>query len=100
MEIPASNNPKGLYEMLPFEFRFLGTTDALRKFLNSLSQSDWFFAVRSVQVAGEQPAGMAGGGETAGSADTTGAAKRTVLNVIVRVDLIEFPQQPVAKPST
>lgn len=99
MDVPASNNPKSLYEMLPFEFRFAGTTDALRNFLNSLSQSDWFFAVRSVQVAGEQPA-AAGAGETTAAAEAMGAAKRTVLNVIVRIDLIEFPQQPAAKPST
>ena len=99
METVESTGPKGLYETLPFEFRFVGTTDSLRMFLNNLSQSDWFFAVRSVQVAGEQPAAPTGAGETATPAPAS-APKRAVLNLAVRVDLIEFPQQPVSKPKT
>jgi hypothetical protein len=95
MDTPVST--KGLYEVLPFEFRFVGTTDALRTFLNNLSQSDWFFAVRSVQVAGEQPAAPAGANEAVVAA---AAPKRTVLTVTIRVDLIEFPQQPASKPKT
>jgi hypothetical protein len=95
MDAPVSS--KGLYDVLPFEFRFAGTTDALRTFLNNLSQADWFFAVRSVQVTGEQPAAPTGTGEIAAAA---AAPKRTVLTVTVRVDLIEFPQQSVAKPKT
>lgn len=99
MDIPISNDPKGLYEMLPFEFRFICTTEALRTFLNSLSTSEWFFAVRSVHIMGEPPAPPTGTGEVS-SAETTAGAKRTVLNVTVRIDLIEFPPQPVAKPNT
>jgi hypothetical protein len=85
--------------MLPFEFRFICTTEALRTFLNSLSTSEWFFAVRSVHIIGEPPAPPTGTGEVP-SAETTAGAKRTVLNVTVRIDLIEFPPQPVAKPNT
>jgi hypothetical protein len=95
MDITVSN--KGLYDVLPFEFRFVGTTDALRAFLNNLSQSEWFFAVRSVQVAGEQPAAPTGANEAVIAA---AAAKRSVLTVTIRVDLIEFPQQSVSKPKT
>jgi len=101
LDIPVSN--KGLYEVMPFEFRFAGTTDSLRNFLNSLSKSDWFFAVRSVQAAGEQPT-TPGVGETGGPAPTAaeagGLGKKMLVNVIVRIDLIEFPPRPPGKPNT
>jgi hypothetical protein len=92
LDIPISVDPKGSYETLPFELRFACTTEALRTFLNSLSKSDWFFAVRSVHVTGPTPAT-----EATTTAETT--ARRTVLNVTIRVDLIEFPPKPPAKPS-
>ena len=99
LDIPISHDARGLYEILPFEFRFTCTTDSLRTFLNSLSKSEWLFAVRSVQVMGEPPAPPTAAGEPT-AAEIAANAKRTVLNVTVRVDLIEFPPPPVAKPST
>ncbi|HUJ10048.1 MAG TPA: Amuc_1100 family pilus-like protein [Verrucomicrobiae bacterium] len=97
LDVPG-NVPKGLYEMLPFEFHFSGTKDALQAFLNSLSQSQWFFAVRSVEVVGEQPVTGAGLGTEPVPSETAAAPKRTVLKVTTRIDLIEFPQEPAPKP--
>jgi len=100
---PAGANSKGLYETLPFEFRFACTTPALRTFLNKLSQSEWFFAVRYVQVTGESPstsAGESGAPGGASSAGTTAGAHRVPLHVTARIDLVEFPPKPPAKPKT
>ena len=104
--VPISTDPKGLYETLPFEFRFTCTTTALRTLLNKLSQSEWFFAVRHVQVTGEAPttsAGDQGGSGGASPAGTTAGPRRSPLHVTARVDLVEFPPKPpppAAKPST
>ncbi len=99
MDVPISTDPKGLYETLPFEFRFTCTTQALRAFLNSLSRSEWFFAVRSVQITGETPpAGTSGTGGPS-SAEASATPRRTVLSVVIRIDLVEFPEKSVAKPS-
>jgi hypothetical protein len=95
LEIPISADSKGLYETLPFELRFTCTTEALRTFLNSLSKSDWFFAVRSMHVTGPTPSAEA----SAPGAGAAEAARRTQLNVTIRLDLIEFPPKPPAKPS-
>jgi hypothetical protein len=107
LNVPISNDSEGLYQTLPFGFRFTATPTALRTFLNKLSQSEWFFAVRYVQVTGELPSGGAtdqpgaGGPAAAGSA---GGPRRGLLHVDARIDLVEFrskPAQPAAeKPST
>jgi hypothetical protein len=64
-----------VYKVLPFEFRFGCSTDKLRAFLNELSQSDWFFVVRSMDIA-------------AADASATGR-----LAVTLQIDLLEFPAE-------
>jgi hypothetical protein len=104
LEVPIVNDPRALYQTLPFEFQFHCTPEALRDFLNSLTKSDWFFAVRKVQVIGEPPPPS----EKPGAAPHGGAPvpavisppKRTRLAVTVRVDLIEFPSKPAGKAET
>jgi len=103
LNVPTSAQSKGLYETLPFEFRFACTTPALRTFLNKLSQSEWFFAVRYVQVAGEPPSTTASESPTPGGAPSSGATAgqaRPPLHVIARIDLVEFPSKPTAKPKS
>jgi hypothetical protein len=104
LDVPVVNDPRALYQTLPFEFQFHCTPEALRDFLNSLTKSDWFFAVRKVQVIGEPPPPA----EKPGAAPHSGApvpavaspSKRTRLAVTVRVDLIEFPGKPAGKTET
>ena len=102
LDIPIVNDPKALYQTLPFEFQFHCTPEALRDFLNSLTKSDWFFAVRKVQVTGEPPPPAEKPGATppggAPALAVVAAPKRTRLAVTVRVDLIEFLANPAARP--
>ena len=100
LDVPMSNDPNALYQVLPFEFQFHCTPETLRTFLNSLTKSDWFFAVRKVQVVGEPPPekpANAPPGSAAAAAAATAAPKRTRLAVTVRVDLIEFAGKPAVK---
>ena len=103
LNIPIATDPKAQYVTLPFVFRFACTTPALRTFLNKLSQSEWLFAVRYVQVTGETPSatpsdlGATGGASTAGS---TAGPRRAPLQVTARIDLVEFPPKPAEKPSS
>jgi len=104
-DVPISNDPKALYHILPFEFQFTCTGDALRMFLNSLTKADSFFAVRRVQIAGEAPATEKNpsqpGKPTAPAAPVaTSASKPAPLSVTVRIDLIEFPSGQPAKKET
>jgi hypothetical protein len=101
--VPISTDPTGQYETLPFEFRFASTTPALRTFLNKLSQSEWFFAVRYVQVTGETPSGTAsdqGGPGSASASGTAASQRRAPLRVTARIDLVEFAPKPEAKPGS
>jgi hypothetical protein len=104
LDVPIVNDPRALYQTLPFEFQFHCTPEALRNFLNSLTKSDWFFAVRKVQVVGEPPPlpEKAGAGPhgAAPAPAVVSAPKRTLLAVTVRVDLIEFPSKPTGKGET
>lgn len=106
LDVPIGNDPHALYQTLPFEFQFHCTPEALRNFLNSLTKSDWFFAVRKVQVVGEPPpAAEKTGAGSHGAAPApalavASAPKRTLLAVTVRVDLIEFPVKPGGKAET
>jgi hypothetical protein len=101
LDVPIVNDPQALYQTFPFEFQFHCTPEALRDFLNSLTKSDWFFAVRKVQVAGEppppaeRPVATPPGGVPAPV--VVSAPKRTHLAVTVRVDLIEFPGKQAGK---
>jgi len=104
-DMPVNNDPKALYQVLPFEFQFTCTGEALRAFLNSLTASEWFFAVRSVKVVGEAPSISS---PTASPAPATAPAAPTPmklahLSVTMRIDLIEFstnqpPQAAAGKP--
>ena len=90
LDLPISSDPKALYQVLPFEFQFTCSGEALRAFLNSLTKSEWFFAVRSMKVVGEAPSAERSG---AGSPATTAPAtplKPVRLTVTMRIDLIEF----------
>ncbi|HXI85147.1 MAG TPA: Amuc_1100 family pilus-like protein [Verrucomicrobiae bacterium] len=104
LDAPIVNDPKALYQTLPFEFQFHCTPEALRDFLNSLTRSDWFFAVRRVQITGEppppteKPAAGSHGGAPAPTA--VSPPKRAHLAVTVRVDLIEFSGKPTGKAET
>ncbi len=104
LDVPIVNDPRALYQTLPFEFQFHCTPEALRDFLNSLTKSDWFFAVRKVQVVGEPPPASEKPGTAAHGAApvpaVVSAPKRTLLAVTVRVDLIEFPSKPTGKGET
>jgi hypothetical protein len=92
--LPVSiiQEPGGLYQALPFEFQFACNTESLRAFLNSLSRSEWFFAVRSLRIDREavtvQPA----------ATETAQPQERARLAVTLRVDLVEFGGG--AKPAT
>jgi len=104
LDAPIANDPKALYQTLPFEFQFHCTPEALRDFLNSLTKSDWFFAVRKVQITGEPPppaekpaAGSHGGAQAPAAVPPP---KRAHLAVTMRVDLIEFSGKPTGKAET
>jgi hypothetical protein len=102
IELPINTDPKALYQVLPFEFQFTCSGEALRAFLNSLTKSEWFFAVRRVQVTGEAPSterastSRTGPGAVPAQPIPT-AAKRERLTVSVRIDLIEFASKQPAK---
>ena len=98
IELPITTDSKGLYQVLPFEFQFTCTGEALRSFLNSLTKSEWIFAVRSVQVTGEAPSAERASTPRAGSVSTPAptAPKRERLTVNVRIDFIEFTRKPPA----
>ena len=101
LDIQTSNDLKGLYETVPLEFQFMCTTDALRTFLNKLSQSDWFFVVRRLEITGE----VSGAATTGGTRGRTSVEEQTVaqrstrLRVTIHIDQIEFPQKTAVNPS-
>jgi hypothetical protein len=98
-DAPVISDPNTLYEVLPFEFQFACSSDALRTFLNSLTKSDLFFAVRRVQVIGEAPSSdKAPAGGPAAAIPTI--AKHAHLSVTMRIDLIEFPKKQPDKKET
>jgi hypothetical protein len=100
LELPTSSDPKALYQVLPFEFQFTCSGDALRTFLNSLTKSEWFFAVRSVKVVGETPSTERSGEATPAAAAQAASAtlKPARLTVDMRIDLIEFSSSQPANP--
>jgi hypothetical protein len=99
---PISTDPKMLYQILPFEFQFTCTSEALRAFLNSLTKSEWFLVVRRVQVTGEAPSSEKAstsrtGPGAAASQPIATAPKRERLAVTMRIDLIDFSSRPPVK---
>jgi len=102
-DLAISNDPKALYHVLPFQFQFVCTSEALRGFLNGLTQSKWFFVVRRLQITGETPvterpsSAPIGGHAATVAPPTSTPLKRTRLSVTARIDLIEFSNKEPAK---
>jgi hypothetical protein len=98
-DVPISNDPKALYHVLPFEFKFTASGEALRAFLNGLTKADSFFAVRRVQITGEAPPSEKSSSQPGKAAAPVSAptAKHAPLSVTIRIDLIAFPSAPTAK---
>ncbi|MGA2138967.1 MAG: hypothetical protein ABSH14_08925 [Verrucomicrobiia bacterium] len=97
LDIPIPDDPKALYQVLSFEFQFTCTGEALRAFLNSLTKSEWFFAVRSVKVVGEAPSTEKSSPGSSATAALATPPKPVHLSVTMRIDLIEFPDNQPAK---
>lgn len=95
-DLPISSDPKAMYQVLPFEFQFTCSGEELRTFLNSLTKSEWFFAVRSVKVVGEAPSTERSGAGAPAAATPT-PEKPVRLTVTMRIDLIEFSGNQPAK---
>jgi hypothetical protein len=93
--IPINEDPKALYQVLAFEFQFTCSGEALRAFLNSLTKSEWFFAVRSMKVVGEAPSTEKVSPSSSPAA--AAPAKPVRLSVTMRIDLVEFPEKQPAK---
>ena len=77
LNVPLTQNPKALFSVLPFELQLSGTTEALQKFINSLTQTDGFFTIRNLKFE-------------AIPSSKPGEPRR--LTVTMRFDVIEFPQ--------
>src|SRR5579863_644243 len=89
LDAAVKADPNALYRVLPFEFQFKCSGDALRGFLNDLTKADLFLAVRRVQVTGEPPTpetrtapGL--GAATAAIPPSLMEPKATLLSVTVR----------------
>lgn len=98
LTLTINDDPEALFQSLPFEFEFVCTTETLRSLLNSLSKSDWFFAVRTLSLTTEAIAETTAGTTASGEA-VASAPARNRLVVKMRIDLIEFPKGK-AQPAT
>ena len=92
--LPGSitEDPKARYYRLPFDIQVTCSEKALQSFLNSLSQSDWFFTVETVKVGvgTEMPVGHT----SAPGTPPTGTAaipEYKQLLLTMRIDLVQFP---------
>ena len=96
--------PSSLYEILPFEFQFVCNTTSLREVVNALSRFEYLFVVRSLTVSTETIQEQVSPGPavnpffaapSARSLATT-SSQATIMHrslvVIIRLDLVEFPQ--------
>ena len=102
LDLTINEDPKALYRTLPFEFQFNCSTEALRNFLNALSQSDWFFAVRRITTVSQKQTGAARSvqfdtrfrdprmQDSRMSGEANKPLERNVLTVTARIDLVEF----------
>jgi hypothetical protein len=93
--MPIVHDPKGLYDSMPFEIQFTCNAKSLQAFLNSLSQSDWFFAVKNLKIASESAStATSTPGRSSTSSSSVGAPgsplERNRLIVTARIDLVEF----------
>lgn len=99
-DLPISNDPKALYQVLPFEFQFTCSGEALRAFLNSLTKSEWFFAVRFMKVVGEAPSAERSAPGSPAATAQAAPPKPVRLSVTMRIDLIEFSGNQPANQET
>ena len=94
LAVPLGLDPKALYHTYPFELLLACTSKALQNFLNNLTKSDWFFAVKTLKVNTEAVTSGSPSatepGRTPGAAAEKPAETRRLL-VTARIDLIEFP---------
>ncbi|MGO9609942.1 MAG: hypothetical protein ACLPT4_09925 [Verrucomicrobiia bacterium] len=103
LDASIKTDPKALYQVLPFEFQFRCSGEALRGVLNSLTKADLFLAVRRLQITGEAPVtektstGSGAAAAAVAAAATPTILKPTLLTVTMRIDLIEFPTPQPAK---
>jgi hypothetical protein len=97
LSLPILHDPKSLYDSLPFEIQFTCNAKSLQAFLNSLSQSDWFFAVKSLKITSESATTSAAtaapvhASPGAPGAEPIKPSERNRLIVTARIDLVEFP---------
>jgi hypothetical protein len=85
-----TEEPKARYNRLPFDIQVTCSEKALQSFLNSLSQSDWFFTVETVKIGTEIPVIRT----SAPGTPPTGTAaipQYKQLLVTMRIDLVQFP---------
>ncbi len=117
--MPAAvvSGPNDTYKVYPFEFSFTSSTDALTDVVNKLTASDCFFVIRSLTVENEKnsiakrseikavASPPAAGGLPGVQPDESGAGSnklvvpvvgQELLNVRMRVDLIDFLNLPAA----
>ncbi|HTS18390.1 MAG TPA: Amuc_1100 family pilus-like protein [Verrucomicrobiae bacterium] len=102
LEAAMKTDPNALYQVLPFEFQFKCSGEALRDVLNSLTKANSFLAVRRVQVTGEAPGSAAtvmtaGMGMPSLATAATTTSNPDLLTVTMRIDLIEFPAPKPAR---
>jgi hypothetical protein len=108
LDVPISTDPKGLYQVYPFELVFTCETKALRTFLDSLANAEVLFSVRNVKIDRALTTFTTGGssgaavrpGEAAPSTEPSKTFERARISATVRVDLIEFnePAPPAKNP--
>jgi Tfp pilus assembly protein PilO len=85
-----TEDPKARYYRLPLDIQVTCSEKALQSFLNSLSQSDWFFTVETVKIGTEIPVVRTSAPGTPPTA-TTAIPQYKHLLVTMRIDLVEFP---------
>jgi hypothetical protein len=94
---PIAEDQKARYHRLPFDLQFVCTERALQSFLNSLSQSDWFFTVETVKIGTDVPMLRARGPDTSPTGTTATPLHKQLL-VTMRIDLVEF-LSPKSRPA-
>ncbi|MEI6085255.1 MAG: Amuc_1100 family pilus-like protein [Verrucomicrobiota bacterium] len=101
LSAPITDDAKSLYRTYPFELAFTADTDALRSLLNSLAQADNLYIVRSVKItvvtqqvrapsAPVSPPTPDSVDIEVKMPDVPKTIERRLLNVTVRVDVVEF----------
>jgi hypothetical protein len=83
--VPVTGDQRSLYITIPFEIRFQSGPDEFQAFVNSLTHSEWLFAIRQMKVD-------VVGSVAPMAALTPETAKDRKVSVTMRLDVIEFPQ--------